>query len=85
MALIKIDKDSNVLSAQQYVRATADHTCPCGHQISFQIDWPQNVSMNTQISVSDLACPRCHSPVVLPRAHYFVEDYRLLSKPIETK
>ena len=82
MPKFSLDLATNTWTAKQYIRVTTDYTCECGNRMEIQIDWPEKVSMTSQITLNNLNCPQCHAPVVLPRAHYFVEGYRLLSKPI---
>ena len=70
------------LTARNCVQATKDHQCDCGTKFTITLDWPENVTANSQITLNNAVCPTCRAPVVLPTASYYVENFRLLSKPL---
>lgn len=75
-------KDGNLL-AVSYVRATRSYECVCGEKLGITIDWPEGLTQQGAISVTGSTCPKCSRPVVLPRARYWVDDFRLLSEPLD--
>jgi hypothetical protein len=73
-----INTKTGAMSAVSNVRATYAHTCECGQAFELTLDWPENLEVKTELlSVKNVSCPRCHSPVTLPAGIYHVEDYRL--------
>jgi hypothetical protein len=70
------------LTAVSFVRASRDHTCECGTQLSFTTDWPEGLTSQGSVDIKGVSCPSCHAPVVLPRARYWVENHQLLSAPL---
>ena len=77
----KFDANGN-LSALVYVQASVPYRCECGHEISFTIDWPENLEQVGAISVKGVSCPNCSKPVALPKARYWIENFVLCSEPI---
>jgi hypothetical protein len=67
-------------SSDSYVRVTRDYACDCGAKFVITIDWPENVSVNGAVTFNNITCNQCAQPIALPEAHYYVENYRLLTK-----
>lgn len=76
----KITLKDGVLSAEVYVQVTRDHTCPCGASFTITMDMPEGVSYNGKINVTNVTCPKCGGPVILPDGHHYIENYKLLTK-----
>ena len=72
-------KDGNI-SSDVYVQVSRDHICTCGEKFSLTLNMPEGVTYNGKINVTNVACPKCGEPVVLPEGHHYIENYKLLTK-----
>lgn len=76
----KITIKDGKLSAEIYVQVTRDYTCPCGANSTITMDMPEGVTYNGKITVTNVNCPKCDQPVVIPEGHHYIENYKLLTK-----
>lgn len=76
----KIILKDGKLSAEVYVQVTRDYTCPCGTNCTITLDMPEGVTYNGKINVTNVNCPKCGEPVVIPEGHHYIENYKLLTK-----
>lgn len=72
-----------VLSSTVYVQVTRDYICDCGEELTLTLSLPEGVSFSSEISVSNVNCPACNKPVLIPRGHHYIENYKLLTKPLD--
>lgn len=70
------------LSSEVYIQVTRDHQCACGRHFVITLNWPEGLSSNSKISIDNCVCPACEQPVIIPEGHHYVEDFKLLTKPI---
>lgn len=78
-----LDSKAAELSTKSYVRASLDRECQCGNRFQVTMEWPENLTVNGPLSIDNACCPVCAEHVVLPEACYYVENFHLLSKPME--
>ena len=71
-----------VISAVSYVQVTRDYICSCGAKNTITMNLPEGVSYNGTITVK-ANCPKCNEPVVIPHGHHYIENYKLLTRPVD--
>lgn len=76
------DPKAGTLSAVSNLQVSREHTCDCGAQFTFTMEWPENLTYEGAISLKQGQCPMCHQPVLLPKARYWVEAFQLRSEPL---
>jgi len=80
---ISREGDSVNVKCDSLVQATYDYQCyHCGSRSELTIEWPENLTTTSEISISGVSCPCCHSPVKLRRGKYHVEDFKLIFEPV---
>ena len=72
------------LSATSYVQASLKHECECGNPMEITMQWPEGLTSSGRLNITGVQCPACGAPVVLPAARYWVEDFQLLSVPLDS-
>lgn len=78
-----IDLKTGRVTARNLVRVARSHVCQCGERFEFTLDWPEGMTQqNGNITVSGVQCPNCAKQVVLPPARYWVEEFALVSAPL---
>ena len=74
---------TRAVSALSNVQVSFNYKCECGNEIQGTMEWPENLNVNGSVIVGNEKCHVCHDPVILPKAHYYVDGFRLLSKPLD--
>jgi hypothetical protein len=77
------DLKTRNVSATCYVQASFDYECQCGHKLKITTEWPENLTVDGEVNFANIGCPKCKKPVSLAKAHYWVENFQLLSKSVE--
>ena len=77
----KLDPKTGDFSSDVYLQVTREYKCECGKDLVIQMEWPEGLTANGEINVKNNKCTQCGAPVKLPKASYYVENHRLLSKP----
>lgn len=77
------DPKKGTVSAVSMVRASREYECSCGHRFSFTVDWPEGLTQNGAMTINGVQCPKCSQPAVLPAARHWVENFQLLSRPLD--
>jgi len=72
-------KDGNLVS-DVYVQVTRDHVCSCGQKFTVPMKMPEGVTYTARINVTDVKCPTCGEPMVIPEGHHYIENFKLLTK-----
>lgn len=83
MPTINFNFETGELTAKVYVQVTREHECKCGSRSTIGMEWPEGVTVNGEINIKQAKCPKCGEPIVLPKASYYVENFRLLDRPME--
>jgi ssDNA-binding Zn-finger/Zn-ribbon topoisomerase 1 len=79
MPEITLSKDG-VLSAVTYVQCTRAYECACGTELTITLTLPEGVTFKSAINVTNVKCPSCHEPIVIPKGHHYIENYQLLTR-----
>lgn len=69
------------LSTDVYVQVEREIECPCGFKGTITLQLPEGVSFNTEFRLTN-TCPECGKQLVIPYGHHYIENFRLLTKPI---
>lgn len=78
----RFNPETGQIDADIYIQATCDLKCSCGNPMSISINLPEGLVINASINIADISCNACGAPITLPAAHYWVENYKLMSKPL---
>lgn len=81
MQKLSMDKDGNV-NFFALTQIHAKYHCGCGEILNLTLDWPDNTTVNGELNVSNITCPKCGKPVKFPKASYKAENGNLVAKPI---
>lgn len=73
---------NGVISTVVYVQVTRDYVCDCGTKSTITMSFPEGVSYNGAINI-EANCPSCDRPVAIPKGHHYIEDFKLLTKPLD--
>lgn len=71
-----------VISALVYVQVTRDYVCDCGAESTITMSLPEGVTYSGAINVK-ANCPCCDKPVSIPYGHHYIENHKLLTKPVD--
>ena len=82
MVELNIDENGNI-SATTYVQASFSYECKCGTQLEFTVSLPENVTFKTTIKMAQ-KCPKCGADIIIPYGLHKVENYRLVSKFLQS-
>jgi len=63
-----------VMTSKTYVTATRPYTCAKGTSLTLTLDWPEGVTVDAPISITNMKCPCCNEPVEIPRGSHSVVD-----------
>jgi hypothetical protein len=79
MPTYTLDVNTKQLSSDSYVRATREYDCSCGTRSTIAVDWPEGLTVEGPVDINS-NCIHCGQRITFPPAHYYVENYRLLTK-----
>lgn len=82
MARLNFDAKTGQWSSEVNVQVTIDHVCGCGEKHTVTLNWPEGLTVKGALNIANQKCTRCDAPIAFPEAQYYVENYRLLSKPM---
>lgn len=74
----KMTMKDGILSFEDKVPVKIDYVCECGAEATITMELPENVTFNSEISISSLVCSTCGNGVKLPRSSYTVIDGKLV-------
>lgn len=73
---------AGTISAVSNVLVSREHTCACGTNFTFTLEWPENLTQQGAISINGATCPSCQQPIHLPKGRYWAENFELRSEPL---
>ncbi|HYW57699.1 MAG TPA: hypothetical protein VE934_12105 [Polaromonas sp.] len=76
------DPKTGSMKALSNLQISFTHLCECGYKIAGTMEWPEGLISTGSVSISDVKCPQCAQPVLLPRAEYYAEEFELRYRPI---
>lgn len=79
---IRFNRETGQIDADIYIQTTCEVKCHCGNPMTIVLSLPEGLSVRASINITDVACGACGQSVVLPEAHYWIENYRLMSEPL---
>ena len=74
--------ENGKISALIYVRVKRSYTCDCGCKGELTLDIPDVVELLGELH-TDVACPECGKAIVIPYGHHYVENFHLLTRPVQ--
>ena len=70
------------VSSDTLVQAAIDYRCDCGATFSLALEWPENLTVQGEVFIDSVSCPKCGSPIKLRKGKYHVENFKLVYEPL---
>lgn len=78
MPTIKIVNGKPQITSDTFIQAKHHFKCQCGTELTFTLNWPEGVTLNTGSLKTNVNCPECGTPIVLGPGSYSVRNYELI-------
>lgn len=83
MANLTIKPDGSI-SSKNYTETFHLHTCSSGTRCKITLQWPEDLIINGQVTVTGEKCFCCQEPIILPKAKYFSRKGLLVIEPLDS-